>query len=151
MGVRVAGLIHISTSTITTNTLSMILKIRVDGLLRPKSTSYTITTYITPIITIITTYITPIITMITIYYSLITIKQFVNRTRTKWETQKFTTTTSVMVGIMAGMTPISTSTINTNYLSTISTLRVDIILRPISTSDKITTLITPMLTYKIAR
>ena len=76
MGGRAAGLILISTSTININTLSEMMKIRMDGLLRPISTSY-----------IIASYITPITTTTTIYYHLITMNMFVNRTRRILENQ----------------------------------------------------------------
>ena len=48
MGIRVSGLRLIYTSTINVNTLSTIVKIRVDSLLIPKSKSYIVTTYIAP-------------------------------------------------------------------------------------------------------
>ena len=89
MGVIVAGLRHIFTSPITINTFSKILKRRVSGLLKPKSTYFIITTYITPLISIIaivTTYITPPIAITTISYSIITINIFVNWTRRKLDT-----------------------------------------------------------------
>ena len=44
---RVTGMRHISTSPITINICSTIDKVRVDGILRPQSTSSTITTLIT--------------------------------------------------------------------------------------------------------
>ena len=52
----VAGLVPISPSPITINTFYKVVKRRVSGILRPKSMSSTISTYITPLITIITNY-----------------------------------------------------------------------------------------------
>ena len=51
MGGRVAAMIPIYTYPITINNLSTIVKVRVAGLLRPKSKSYVVTIYITPLIT----------------------------------------------------------------------------------------------------
>ena len=65
MGGRVSGMRPILNSPITINHLYNILKIRVAGILRPKSTSSIFNTYTTPIITITTTYITPITTITT--------------------------------------------------------------------------------------
>ena len=60
-----AGLEPISTSQITINSFSMFARGRVAGILRPRSTSSIINTYITSLSAIITTYISPIVTIIT--------------------------------------------------------------------------------------
>ena len=90
----VAGLVHISTSKITINSLFHIAKVRLDGLLRLWYMSYIINTSITRLVTIITTYIsspttiiatdiTPLGSMTNISYLIIFVKIILNRTRIK--------------------------------------------------------------------
>ena len=92
MGGRFYGLGNISTYPITINSFSMITRGIVAVLLRPKSMSDIINTYINPLVAITTTYISPLVTIIsthtthiiamtTISQSLIFINIFVNRTR----------------------------------------------------------------------
>ena len=107
MGVIVAGLGHISTSLITIDIYSTIVRGRVAVILIPKLMISVINTYITPLVTIITTYISPLMTIIsnhinpliamtTISYYLIFVDIVFNKTRIKLETQQFTTATWVM-------------------------------------------------------
>ena len=111
-GIR-AGLISISTSPITINTLSVILKGKVAGLLRPTSTSCTIAPTILPF---------------------------------KFRyTQQSTMVTQVMGGRVAGMGPISASTITTNCFSRIARGKLYGILIPISTPTIINSYIPPRL------
>ena len=76
---------------------------------------------------------------------------FVNRTRRKQETRKYTTATWVMGGILAIMRPISTYSVNINSCATIARGRVYGLLKPISTSTVITTFITTVINFMIAR
>ena len=162
MGGRFAGLITLSTSPITIIIFSMILKIRVDGHLRPKSTSFIITTYINPLIKIITTYINPLFTIINTYITpiiymtniscyMITINILVNRTRINWDTQQSTTTTWVVQVIVVGMRPIFTSPVKINSWSTILRVIVSGILINMTTSTIVTTLITTIINYTILK
>ena len=64
MGLIVAGLGHISTSPITTNSFSCIAGLKVAGLFIPISTSTRINSYIPPLDVIITTSISPPIIII---------------------------------------------------------------------------------------
>ena len=60
MGGIVDGMVTISTSQIKINSYSTISREREAGILRPKSMSSTITTYILPLVTIFATQINPI-------------------------------------------------------------------------------------------
>ena len=150
MGGIVVSMRPISTSPIIIITLSTIVKRRVAVILRPKSTSSIITTYITPLITIIYTYINFLISMTTISYSHITMDIFFNRTRRKREARKSTTATWVMGERVDLLRPISTSTV-INSCYNISRGRVAVILRHIYTYTRVATLITTMINSTIER
>ena len=115
-------MIPIPTFTITTNTLSIIVKGRVANILKSTSTSCTITSTIT---------------------SFIFMKTIINMNRSTRCTQQYIMVTWFMGGRVAGMGPISTSQITTNSLSNVVRGISDGIFRPISTSDIINFYITP--------
>ena len=112
-GIR-AGLVHIYTSPITINTWSIIVKGRVEDLLIPTSTSWTIT---------------PTISSFKFRYD-----------------QQYTMVPCVMGESVAGLGPISNSTITTNSFYRISRGKAAGIFRPTFTSTIINSYIPPQFT-----
>ena len=111
LGVRVAGMGPVSTSTISTNIFFHITRGKVAGLFRPRFTSTIINSYISPWVDIITTYISRPISIIKTDINLILfIYILIFTTRRNWRSQKYTTVTWVMVGRVASLRPISTTT-----------------------------------------
>ena len=121
---RVNGLIHISSSTININTLSVIMKGIVNDLLIPP---------------LMSSVITPTIT------SLIVMKTIINTKISNIYTQKSNMVTWVMGEIVNGLGPISNYQNTINIFSNIARGGVAGIFRPRSTSTIIITYITPIL------
>ena len=122
---RGSSLIPISTSNISINNFYAIARGRVYDLLRPNSTS----SVITPTIT-----------------SFIVINTIIDMIRGNRYTIQSIMVTWFMVGIVAGLGPISTYSITINRFYNISIGRVADIFRPISTSAIANTYINPLIT-----
>ena len=143
IGVKMAGIRHISIYPIITKSLSYIARGKVPGIFRLRSTSIIINYYIDPWVAIITNYIYNTISIIktaTILFFLL--NTFIYTMRANLYSKKYTMVTWITWGRVDGLRPISTSTLNINSFSTIEIGRVASLFWPRSTFTNITTIIT---------
>ena len=115
MGGQVADLGPISTSLVTTKSFYCIVRRKLAGLFRPRSTSNTIKSYIPPQFPTITTSVSPpIIIIITGITLLFFVNLYLYTMIRNWQIQQSTMITWIMGGRVSSLRPIYISPFNTN-------------------------------------